>query len=72
MIVLTGSSPVLPEAFLQRLKPGGRLFAVLGDAPAMKATLVRQPTAGAFQHIELFETVLKPLVNAAQPPRFRF
>ena len=72
VIVLTGSSPVLPEAFLQRLKPGGRLFAVLGDAPAMKATLVRQPTPGAFQHIELFETVLKPLVNAAQPPRFRF
>lgn len=72
VIVLTGSSPVLPEAFLQRLKPGGRLFAVLGDAPAMKATLVRQPAAGAFQHVELFETVLRPLVNAAQPARFRF
>ncbi len=37
----------------------------------MKAIVVRQPAAGAFQHAEvLFETMLKPLVNAAQPPRF--
>lgn len=72
VIVLTGSTPVLPQAFLERLSPGGRLFAVVGDAPVMKAVLVRQPLAGAFQHVELFETLLKPLVNAAQPPRFRF
>lgn len=72
VIVLTGSTPVLPQAFLDRLKPGGRLFAVLGDLPVMKAVVVRQPTAGAFQHVELFETLVKPLVNAAQPPRFRF
>ena len=72
VIVLTGSTPVLPQAFLDRLKPGGRLFAVVGDLPVMKAVVVRQPVAGAFQHTELFETLLKPLVNAAQPPRFRF
>ena len=33
VIVLTGSTPVLPQAFLDRLNPGGRLFAVVGDAP---------------------------------------
>ena len=72
VIVLTGSTPILPQSFLDRLKPGGRLCAVVGDAPVMKAILVRQPIAGAFQHAELFETLLKPLVNAPQPPRFRF
>ncbi|MGZ5079740.1 MAG: protein-L-isoaspartate O-methyltransferase family protein [Usitatibacter sp.] len=72
VIVLTGSTPILPQAFLDRLNPGGRLFAVVGDAPAMKAVLVREPVKGSFQHTELFETILKPLVNAAQPPRFRF
>ena len=72
VIVLTGSVPILPQAFLDRLAPGGRLFAIVGDAPVMKAVLVNQPVAGAFQHTELFETVVKPLVNAAQPPRFRF
>jgi protein-L-isoaspartate(D-aspartate) O-methyltransferase len=71
-IVITGSMPVLPRAFLERLTPRGRLFAVLGDPPAMKATLVQQPTPGSFQNVELFETVLKPLVNAPQPSRFRF
>jgi protein-L-isoaspartate(D-aspartate) O-methyltransferase len=72
VIVLAGSTPILPQAFLDRLNPGGRLFAVLGDRPVMKAIVVRQPMAGSFQHSELFETILKPLVNAAQPPRFRF
>ncbi len=72
VIVLTGSTPILPQAFLDRLSPGGRVFAVVGDEPVMKAVLVRHPMPGAFQHTELFETVLKPLVNAAEPPRFRF
>ncbi|HUQ27503.1 MAG TPA: protein-L-isoaspartate O-methyltransferase [Usitatibacter sp.] len=72
VIVLGGSTPILPQSFLDRLAPGGRLFAVVGDAPVMKAVLVRQPAAGAFQHLEIFETMLKPLANAAQPPRFRF
>jgi protein-L-isoaspartate(D-aspartate) O-methyltransferase len=72
VIVLTGSTPVLPQAFLDRLTPGGRLLAVVGDLPVMKAIVVRQPVAGSFQHAELFETLVKPLVNAAQPPRFRF
>jgi protein-L-isoaspartate(D-aspartate) O-methyltransferase len=71
-IVITGSTPVLARAFLERLAPGGRLFVVLGDPPVMKATLVRQLTPGSQQHVELFETVLKPLVNAPQPSRFRF
>jgi len=72
VIVLTGSVPILPQAFLDRLAVGGRLFAVLGDRPVMKAVVVRQPAAASFQHVELFETVVKPLVNAPQPARFRF
>jgi protein-L-isoaspartate(D-aspartate) O-methyltransferase len=72
VIVLTGSTPLIPQAFLDRLAVGGRLFAVVGDLPVMKAVMVRQPVAGSFQHVELFETVLKPLVNAPQPSRFRF
>jgi protein-L-isoaspartate(D-aspartate) O-methyltransferase len=72
VIVLTGSTPVLPQAFLDRLTPTGRLFAIVGDRPVMKAVVVRQPEAGAFRRTEIFETIVKPLVNAAEPPRFRF
>jgi protein-L-isoaspartate(D-aspartate) O-methyltransferase len=72
VIVLTGSTPVLPRAFLEQLAPGGRLFAVVGEAPAMSARLVTCTAPGAHASVDLFETVIAPLVNAEQPPRFRF
>jgi protein-L-isoaspartate(D-aspartate) O-methyltransferase len=72
VIVVTGSMPIVPRAFLERLTPGGRLFAVVGDAPVMEATLIRKADQGALQSVKLFETMLKPLVNAQQPSRFRF
>ena len=72
VIVLTGSSPVMPPSLLEQLAPGGRLFAVVGDAPAMKARLVAASPAGGWNATDLFETVLAPLTNAASAPRFRF
>jgi protein-L-isoaspartate(D-aspartate) O-methyltransferase len=71
-IVLTGSTPVLPRALLDQLAPGGRLFAVVGEAPVMVARLVTCTAPGAFRTVELFDTLLAPLVNAEQPARFRF
>lgn len=72
VIVLGGSVPVLPDAFLKHLTIGGRLFAIVGDAPAMKATLVTKTGEGAYAAAELFETVLPPFRNATQPSRFTF
>jgi len=72
VIVLTGSTPVLPRALLDELAPGGRLFAVVGEAPAMAARLVTCTAPGACRSTDLFETVIAPLVNAEHPPRFRF
>jgi protein-L-isoaspartate(D-aspartate) O-methyltransferase len=71
-IVLTGSTPVLPDALVAQLQPGGRLFAVVGDAPAMTARLARSVGPGSVTTTVLFETVIDPLKNAAQPARFRF
>lgn len=72
VIVLTGSTPLLPEAFLERLNPGGRLFAVVGESPVMQACLVSKVGHGAHRTDVLFETDLKPLVHALQPERFVF
>lgn len=76
VIVLTGSTPVLPEAFQQSLKTGGRLFAVVGDAPVMQALLVtcvaQGEKTGAYNTVGLFETCIAPLKNAQQPARFIF
>jgi len=75
-IVLTGSTPVLPEAFQNSLRPDGRLFAVVGDAPVMEAVLVtcvaQEEKAGLYNTVSLFETCISPLENAKQPERFVF
>lgn len=72
VIVFSGSLPMLPEAFLQLLNIGGRLFVIVGDAPVMKATVITKTAEAAFTTIELFETAIAPLINAPQPPRFDF
>jgi protein-L-isoaspartate(D-aspartate) O-methyltransferase len=71
-IVLTGSTPVLPDAFVQQLAPGGRVFAVVGEPPVMLARLTRLVAPGALANRILFETVVDPLTNAAAPARFEF
>jgi len=72
VIVLTGSVPILPNALLEQLAPGGRLFAVVGEAPIMTAQIVSCVAPGSFRTLGLFETVLAPLVNCEQPSHFRF
>jgi protein-L-isoaspartate(D-aspartate) O-methyltransferase len=71
-IVLTGSTPVLPDRFIEQLAPGGRIFAVVGEPPVMLARLTRLVAPGALAKRILFETVLDPLTNAATPARFEF
>jgi protein-L-isoaspartate(D-aspartate) O-methyltransferase len=71
-ILLTGSVPVLPEALLGRLNPGGRLFAIVGTAPIMVAQRVSSVGVDAYHAENLFDTVADPLRNAAGPSRFVF
>ena len=72
VIVLTGSVPILPESLQKGLRPGGRLFVIVGDAPAMQARLISCVAPGVFDSVTLFETVVAPLQNALQPKRFVF
>ena len=71
VIVLSGSTPAQPGALIGQLSPGGRLFAVIGDAPAMTARVFTRTRDGVISQ-DLFETVLAPLTNAPQPQRFKF
>ena len=76
VIVLTGSTPILPQSVVEQLAPGGRAFAVVGEPPVMSARLVVRSAApsapGTWRSTDLFETVILPLTNAERPPRFRF
>jgi protein-L-isoaspartate(D-aspartate) O-methyltransferase len=72
VIVLTGSTPVFPDAFLAQLAPGGRLFAIVGEPPVMSARLVTAVAGGSFNTLDLFETLLAPLKNALEREKFVF
>jgi protein-L-isoaspartate(D-aspartate) O-methyltransferase len=72
VIVLTGSVPILPEAFQNSLKPGGRLFAIVGDVPVMHADLITCVAPSILERVTLFETSIAPLQNTLQPKRFIF
>lgn len=72
VIVLTASTPVLPDAFKNSLNPGGRLFAIVGEDPVMEASLITCVAPGKFTTTVLFETSTVPFINAQQPSRFTF
>jgi protein-L-isoaspartate(D-aspartate) O-methyltransferase len=85
VIVLSGSVAAVPPALLGQLKPGGRLAAIVGQLPMMRAELVTRapaPTAGAeaatgaggggFATVVLFDTVAPRLVGFGEPSRFTF
>jgi protein-L-isoaspartate(D-aspartate) O-methyltransferase len=75
IVVLTGSVPVPPRSLLGALAPGGRAFAVIGEAPLMTACILTRSGQGAissFRTDPLFETVIAPLANCEQPSRFEF
>ncbi|UVS63200.1 MULTISPECIES: protein-L-isoaspartate O-methyltransferase family protein [Nitrosomonas] len=72
VIVLTASTPILPEAFQKSLNPGGRLFAIVGEEPLMEAMLITCVAPNVYETKVLFETCTAPLRNALQPQRFTF
>jgi len=72
VVVITGSVPILPEAYKNILRPGGRLFAVVGQAPVMEAIIMTRIGDDEWHSESLFETELPTLIGAQQPPQFSF
>lgn len=71
-IAVTGSIQTFDARFVTALEPGGRLFVVVGDAPAMDARLITRTGDNDWQTESLFETELLPLVHGSKPPQFLF
>lgn len=72
VIAVTGSLPAYPAFLEDLLAPGGRMFVVVGEEPAMTAMLVSRNAEGELWKEKLFETVLPALENAPQPDPFVF
>ena len=71
-IAVTGSCPMFDIRFFNALKPGGRLFVIVGVPPVMDAQLIVRGPDDKPKVTYLFETNVLPLINAAAPPAFRF
>ncbi len=72
VIAVTGSLPEYDDCFEKQLKPGGRLFVVVGEAPLMNAMLITRSIDGSFARETLFELDLKALVGREKRPAFVF
>jgi protein-L-isoaspartate(D-aspartate) O-methyltransferase len=71
-IVLSGSVASVPQALLDQLKVGGRLIAIVGSEPMMRAVRITRIDAQRFETVELFDTVAPRLVGFDAPTRFSF
>ncbi len=72
-IVLSGSVPAVPPALLSQLRPGGRLVAIVGALPIMRARLFTRSSGGDDSgSVDLFDTVAPRLSGFAEPSRFVF
>ena len=69
-IAVSGSIPNLDEHFIRMLRPGGRLFVIVGRAPVMEARVVTMHQRGDYAQESLFESVIAPLINADRPVPF--
>jgi protein-L-isoaspartate(D-aspartate) O-methyltransferase len=72
VIIVSGSLPVVPPSMLQQIKVGGRLLAIVGEAPVMSAEIITRVSDVAYNTAKLFETSVKPLRNALTPSHFKF
>ena len=71
-IVVTASLPEMDLRLLDALKPGGRLFAVVGQPPVMEARLYARGGEADGSYRSLFETCMPAMPSATPPPPFTF
>ncbi len=72
VILLSGSVAEVPVTLLTHLKVGGRLAAIVGEEPTMRATIVTRVDETQFRTAQPWDTVAQRLVNFPEPSRFSF
>ena len=71
-IVLSGSVAEVPQVLLAQLKVGGRLAAIVGQEPVMRATIVTRTGEASYTTVQPWDTVAPRLQNFPEPSRFHF
>lgn len=71
-ILLSGSVHEVPPALLQQLKVGGRLGAIVGDEPIMRATFITRTGQASWTTEQPWDTFAPRLAHFPEASRFRF
>jgi protein-L-isoaspartate(D-aspartate) O-methyltransferase len=72
VIVLSGSVAEVPPALLSQLKVGGRLAAIVGFEPVMRATFITRTGETTFTTVQPWDTMAPRLAHFPEPSRFQF
>jgi len=72
VILLSGSVAEVPPALLSLLAPGGRLAAIVGHEPVMRATFITRTGDASYVTAQPWDTMAPRLRNFPAPSRFQF
>jgi protein-L-isoaspartate(D-aspartate) O-methyltransferase len=72
VIVLSGSVPDVPQHLLNQLTLGGRLLAIVGEDPVMRASVITRKGEQQWQTSEPWDTVAPRLQGFPEHNRFSF
>lgn len=72
VVLLSGSVAEIPAALLSLLAKGGRLAAIVGYEPVMRATIVTRTGDASYQTVQPWDTIVPRLQNFPEPSRFHF
>jgi protein-L-isoaspartate(D-aspartate) O-methyltransferase len=72
VIVLNGSVAEVPDILLQQLTLGGRLVAIVGQEPMMRATVITRNTETTWTTTEPWDCNAPRLSGFAEPSHFKF
>jgi len=72
VIVISGALPFLQDAFLKQIKVGGRILAIIGEAPVMSLQVITRTSDQVYDTINVFELMAKPLHAASEHSHFTF
>jgi protein-L-isoaspartate(D-aspartate) O-methyltransferase len=72
VIVLSGSVADVPPSLLAQLKVGGRLVAIVGNEPVMRATVITRADELNYRTSQPWDTVVPRLLNFPESSTFKF
>jgi protein-L-isoaspartate(D-aspartate) O-methyltransferase len=72
VILLSGSVAEVPPALLSQLKVGGRLAAITGGEPIMRATFITRTSEANYTTTQPWDINAPRLANFPEPSRFSF